>query len=144
MQAPACANHSGENDASQVRMALDHGIRGHTRYTRGARAVDARYTKRPIGWATCVAELPESRSITQPGGNMRHRRFLVRALALTTALAGTSAAQAAQAADTSRIDPDAIAALEKMGGYLRTLNAIQVRAVVTTEEVRLDGQKIQS
>jgi len=44
---------------------------------------------------------------------------------------------------SSRIDPDAIAALKKMGDYLRTLKAIGVHANVTTEDVMEDGQKVQ-
>ena len=43
----------------------------------------------------------------------------------------------------SRIDPDAIAALKKMGDYLRTLKTIGVHAIVTTEDVMEDGQKVQ-
>ena len=45
--------------------------------------------------------------------------------------------------DTSSIDPDAVAALNKMGEYLRTLKTMQVTANVTTEEVAEDGQKVQ-
>lgn len=43
----------------------------------------------------------------------------------------------------SAIDPDATAALDKMGAYLRTLKAFQVRADVTTDKVTEDGQAIQ-
>jgi hypothetical protein len=52
----------------------------------------------------------------------------------------------AQAADTTtaRIDRDAIDALTRMGAYLRTLKAFDVRAAITTEDVLLDGQKVQS
>jgi len=46
------------------------------------------------------------------------------------------------AADSSAIDPNAIKALEKMGGYLRTLKAIGVHATVTTEDVMQDGEKV--
>jgi len=53
-----------------------------------------------------------------------------------------SAAVASAQADTT-IDPDAIAALNKMGAYLRTLNAFQVKATVTTEDVLDDGEKLQ-
>lgn len=42
------------------------------------------------------------------------------------------------------IDPGAMAALDKMGGYLRTLKAFQVIAVTTTEDVLDSGQKIQT
>ncbi|MFL5606734.1 MAG: DUF2092 domain-containing protein [Gemmatimonadaceae bacterium] len=48
------------------------------------------------------------------------------------------------AADTvAAIDQGAMDALENMGRYLRTLNTFQVRAAVTTEEVLLDGEKVQ-
>ena len=46
--------------------------------------------------------------------------------------------------DTGAVDPDAIAALENMGKYLRTLKTIDVHAVVTHEEVQTDGQKVQT
>jgi len=42
------------------------------------------------------------------------------------------------------VDPDAVAALDKMGNYLRTLKAVQIKAVVTDEEVSLDGEKVQT
>jgi len=45
--------------------------------------------------------------------------------------------------DQPDIDPDAMAALDKMGAYLRTLKAFQVQASVTAEDVLEDGQKIQ-
>ena len=44
--------------------------------------------------------------------------------------------------DTSAIDPNAIKALEKMGAYLRSLKSIGVHAVITTEDVMEDGQKV--
>jgi hypothetical protein len=40
-------------------------------------------------------------------------------------------------------DPAALAALERMGDYLRTLKAFQLKADVVTEAVRTDGQKVQ-
>ena len=52
-----------------------------------------------------------------------------------------------QVADTGdagdRIDANAIAALQKMGAYLRTLKSFGVHAVVTTEDVMEDGEKVQ-
>lgn len=45
--------------------------------------------------------------------------------------------------DEPAIDPGAIAALEKMGGYLRTLKAFRVEAITTNDTVLEDGQKIQ-
>jgi hypothetical protein len=67
-------------------------------------------------------------------------------IALGAALGGsvpTRAQEATTVSAESTIDPDAVAALEKMGAYLRTLAAFQVRAVVTSENVLLDGQKVQ-
>lgn len=49
----------------------------------------------------------------------------------------------AQATDTSDLDPAAVARLQKMGAYLRSLNAFQVDAVTTDEDVLDDGQKVQ-
>jgi hypothetical protein len=63
------------------------------------------------------------------------------AIASVAVLLASSAGASAQA-DTA-IDPDAIAALNKMGAYLRTLNAFQVQATVTTEDVLDDGEKVQ-
>jgi len=40
------------------------------------------------------------------------------------------------------IEPEAIAALKKMGSYLRSLKAFAVEAKVATEEVLTDGQKV--
>jgi hypothetical protein len=40
------------------------------------------------------------------------------------------------------IEPEAMAALQKMGGYLRTLKAFQVDAVNSTEDVLQDRQKV--
>ncbi len=51
---------------------------------------------------------------------------------------------AAQPTGPDTRDPDAIAALDKMGAYLRTLKAFQVHAVVTTEDVMDDGEKVQT
>ncbi len=47
------------------------------------------------------------------------------------------------AAENPAIDPAAMAALQKMGTYLRTLTAFQVEAVTTDEDVLDDGAKIQ-
>jgi hypothetical protein len=46
--------------------------------------------------------------------------------------------------DDAALDPDAIAALNKMGTYLRTLKAFQVQASTTTDDVLENGQQIQS
>ncbi|HEV8214746.1 MAG TPA: DUF2092 domain-containing protein [Gemmatimonadaceae bacterium] len=71
------------------------------------------------------------------------QHYLLRAA--LTAIVASAATAGAQAPDTGRkIDPDAMAALSKMGTYLRSLSAIQVKANITTEDVTDDGQKIQS
>lgn len=44
---------------------------------------------------------------------------------------------------TTEIEAGAMAALNRMGAYLRTLKAFQVEAVTTKEDVLTDGQKIQ-
>ncbi len=54
---------------------------------------------------------------------------------------GGSAGPRAQG--SPQVEPDAVAALQKMGTYLRSLKAMQVDAVTTTEEVLEDGQKVQ-
>jgi len=49
-----------------------------------------------------------------------------------------------EVADTTpERDPAALAELEQMGAYLRTLKAFQLKADVVTEAVRTDGQKVQ-
>ncbi len=42
-----------------------------------------------------------------------------------------------------QVEPEAMAALQTMGAYLRSLKAMQVDAVTSTEEVLEDGQKVQ-
>ena len=71
------------------------------------------------------------------------RTSLIRvALALFLAVLGTSARAQAQAAQPA-IEPGALAALNSMGAYLRTIKSFQVEAMVTDETVLDDGQKIQ-
>lgn len=48
------------------------------------------------------------------------------------------------AATESAVDPDATAALERMGAYLRTLQAFQVTVASSREEVLDNGLKVQS
>jgi len=52
-------------------------------------------------------------------------------------------AQSGSAPKKADIDSGAMAALEKMGAYLRTLNTFQVKAVQTTDDVLDNGQTIQ-
>lgn len=46
-------------------------------------------------------------------------------------------------AQPSDLDPAAMAALQRMGAYLRGLHAFQVQAVTTDEDVMDDGEKVQ-
>jgi hypothetical protein len=62
--------------------------------------------------------------------------------ALVAALAAVPALVHAQA-KASDVEPEAVAALEKMGAYMRTLNAFQVRAATTREDVLDDGEKVE-
>lgn len=55
----------------------------------------------------------------------------------------TSARTQAPTDTAPTIDTSAVNALKRMGTYLRTLNAFQIEADVTTEEVLRDGQKVQ-
>jgi hypothetical protein len=89
---------------------------------------------------------------------MEHKRiWLIGAVVVGATLLGTVALEShtrgrtrtaqgtLSASDTtSTIDPDAVAALDKMGKYLRTLKSMQIKAVVSSEEVTMDGQKVQS
>src|SRR5690348_5913704 len=50
---------------------------------------------------------------------------------------------AANAADPPKVDPDAIAALDKMGAYLRTLDSFQIKTDTLTDAVLDNGQKVQ-
>ena len=43
----------------------------------------------------------------------------------------------------AELDPNALGELKRMGAYLRTLTAFQLKADVVTEDVRTDGQKVQ-
>lgn len=58
-----------------------------------------------------------------------------------TVLATTALAQ--QSPETPLVEPEAIAALNNMGAYLRTLKAFRVEAATTDEDVLENGLKIQ-
>ena len=60
----------------------------------------------------------------------------------TTSGSGVAVAKAT-VAHGSVLDPEATAALEKMGACLRSLQAFQVQSTTTREDVLLDGQKVQ-
>jgi hypothetical protein len=53
------------------------------------------------------------------------------------------AARAAEAPPKPAIDPSAIAALHKMGAFLRSLGAMEVQAEASTDDVLSSGQKIE-
>jgi hypothetical protein len=55
----------------------------------------------------------------------------------------TTSAGGEVAAGSAAVDTGAIAALERMGAYLRSLKAYQVQASTTREDVLADGQKVQ-
>jgi hypothetical protein len=59
-------------------------------------------------------------------------------LALATGLCAPSPAQT-----SDKIEPAAMAALNGMGAYLRTLKVFQVEAQTTSEDVLVDGLKVQ-
>ena len=70
----------------------------------------------------------------------RHARAVAAALAAAAALAHPPAAARAQPA---AVDTAAMNALARMGAYLNTLDAFQVRAEITADDVLADGQKVQ-
>src|SRR5262245_3922536 len=89
---------------------------------------------------------------------MKYSRFFYGAVIATAGMASTLSAQAKETPpkpqppfqqtmsnmDTvPRMDTAAVNALNRMGTYLRTLNDMQVKAEVSTEDVLKDGQKIQ-
>jgi len=67
----------------------------------------------------------------------------IAATALLAALAAHGQAQSPVAEGKTALDPAALGALDKMGAYLRSIKAFQVKAVTTTEDVLDDGQKVQ-
>ena len=79
---------------------------------------------------------------------MTHRRYMAGGLVcLCLMWPATSRGQQTQSQPSSTpaaeaIDKDAMAALDKMGAYLRTLKVFQIRATTSRETVLDDGQKI--
>jgi hypothetical protein len=75
----------------------------------------------------------------------RHTTMGLSAVAAVLAFSGMAAAQQAQrpAAAEPAIEPEALAALTRMGGFLRTQRSLEVKADTTTDEVLASGQKIQ-
>jgi hypothetical protein len=62
---------------------------------------------------------------------------------VTTAAVHREVAHGEVANSAPELDRSALAELERMGNYLRTLKAFQLKADVVTEDVRTDGQKVQ-
>jgi hypothetical protein len=76
---------------------------------------------------------------------MSYKRFILSLLTMTSiGLAVRASSQQATSATPPAIDRDTMAVLDKMGTYLRTLQAFQIRSTTTTEDVLDDGQKIQT
>ena len=61
----------------------------------------------------------------------------------SAAMTQTPPAPAPAAASHPTLEPEAVAALERMGAYLRTLTTFGAAADVTSEEVLSSGQKVQ-
>ena len=74
---------------------------------------------------------------------MRRREYLGAVLATAMVVAAAPAHAQTTAAAKAALDPGAMAALQGMGAYLRTLKTFQVEAVTTNEDVLEDGQKTQ-
>jgi hypothetical protein len=75
--------------------------------------------------------------------NRAHAILALGTALLVPAFAHGQQFRATPPAAPADIDTDAMDALDRMGTYLRTVTAFQVRAVSTTEAVLLDGQKVQ-
>ena len=72
---------------------------------------------------------------------MKHRSWLV-AASLALALLASASAQQPAAGATDTLDPDAMAALKKMGEYLRTLKAFQVKCDTVRDDILTDGERV--
>jgi len=73
-------------------------------------------------------------------------REALRMLCLLVAFASSSVAAAAEPAsksDAPMVEPQALDALKKMGAYLRTLNALEIKASTLTDTVLDNGQTVQ-
>lgn len=74
---------------------------------------------------------------------MRVRRTVVPVIAMVGALAAAAPASAKSAPAKPAVDPAAIAALHKMGEFLRNQQNFSVQARTTTDDVLPSGQKVQ-
>jgi hypothetical protein len=103
--------------------------------------------------ATCSAQRPSRGS--QSGSeafwhSIKNLTWFVALIAIAGAFLSISPkahvlAKTAQAAETNdTIDPDAIAAINRMSAYLRSLKTFQVQADTTNDDVLDDGQIVQN
>ncbi|MEJ0041147.1 MAG: DUF2092 domain-containing protein [Rhizomicrobium sp.] len=74
---------------------------------------------------------------------MRDLKVLRNLGAALVLLVSLDAASAAAPAKNQDVEPEALAALDRMGAYLRTLQSFEIKAVTTTDVVLDDGQKVQ-
>ena len=74
---------------------------------------------------------------------MRRREYLGAVLATAMVVAAAPAHAQTTAAAKAALDSGAMAALQSMGAYLRTLKTFQVEALTTNEDVLEDGLKTQ-
>jgi hypothetical protein len=73
------------------------------------------------------------------------KRFITSIGALAVLGAGFSLQLTAQgSSEGPAIEPDAMAALNKMGAYLRTLKSFEVDSTITSEDVLTNGMKVQT
>src|SRR5271154_1175937 len=96
-----------------------------------------------------------SYKISQPsrsgGDSMKRSSYVAVLLVAIAAISSIGGAQsqgrkppAAAPSPPPEVDAAAIAALNRMGVYLRTLKAFQVKAATSTDDVTDDGQNIES
>jgi hypothetical protein len=70
------------------------------------------------------------------------KRWIPLSIVLAATLASTTTPTSAQGAASAAVDRDAIAALERMGAYLRSLKSFQVKTETTTDDVLENGMKV--
>jgi hypothetical protein len=73
---------------------------------------------------------------------MKRIGYAIALLALATGLSARLPAQEPSSDKSDLINPAAMDALNQMGAYLRTLKDFQVKAVVSSEDVLEDGEKL--
>jgi hypothetical protein len=73
---------------------------------------------------------------------MMQLRMIAPLLLACIALPAVAQTQQAQQTAPPAVDPNAIAALEKMGAYLRTIKSFEINAKTSTDEVLDNGMKV--